>query len=65
MNYQYTVDDDSCIILRKLVDSVLLTLKEPEDPSITWTGKLVDLNDENFVVANYGIILGDWLDVVR
>jgi hypothetical protein len=59
------VNDDSIIILRKSVDSVLLTLKEPENPNVTWTGKLVDLNDENFAVANCMIILGDWLDVVR
>ncbi|CAB4383050.1 unnamed protein product [Rhizophagus irregularis] len=64
MKYQYNMSDDSIIILRKLVDSVLLTLKEPESPDITWTGKLVDLNNENFAVANFMIILGDWLDVV-
>ncbi|GBB89028.1 hypothetical protein RclHR1_15690003 [Rhizophagus clarus] len=64
MKYQYDMNDDSIIILRKLIDSVLLTLKEPESPDITWTGKLVDLNEENFVVANFMIILGDWLDVV-
>ncbi|CAG8653185.1 5207_t:CDS:10 [Funneliformis caledonium] len=56
--------DDSIIILRKLIESVLYTLKEPENLDVGWTGKLVDLDNKNFAVANCMTILGDWLDVV-
>ena len=68
MNYRYNLNNNlegSASILHKLMESVLSTLKEPENIDVSWTGKLVDLDDKNFVVANCMIILGDWLDVVR
>ncbi|CAI2184726.1 9675_t:CDS:10, partial [Funneliformis geosporum] len=67
INYRYNTNidsDGSEIILHKLMESVLYTLKEPENLDVSWTGKLVDLDDTNFAVANCMTILGDWLDVV-
>ncbi|CAG8502590.1 2574_t:CDS:10 [Acaulospora morrowiae] len=54
--------DAECISQK--LSAVISTLVLPGSRQISWSGRLVDLNNENFAVANSALILGEWLDII-
>ncbi|CAG8439747.1 12091_t:CDS:10 [Ambispora leptoticha] len=54
--------------VQTLITTVLETLlNNSEDTAsldFSWTGQLVDLTEDNFMIANAKLIINDWLDVV-
>ncbi|RIB20377.1 hypothetical protein C2G38_1202054 [Gigaspora rosea] len=56
--------ENNVSIIHKYITTVLSTLDYPENVEISWTGYLVDLTKENFVISNSMLIIREWLDVV-
>ncbi|CAG8462862.1 6141_t:CDS:10 [Diversispora eburnea] len=63
-NYnQFYWDQDTDNITKKLSD-VIFTLLFPKNLKVTWSGKMIDLNEDNFPIANSMLIIGEWLNII-